>query len=157
VKAAVVGAITRAFWGAQTAAFEIALGQAGAGLGLGCVGGRVASRINLAGGPTRFTPVRLSGATVSSGWGHVLSGHFGRAGSANRSVFTIGATDLRTLLQSPQVVGAPAILMPGGQFRRVVDVGQVIGTSALRNGGGPTSVLEVYTDQAGNLITAFPR
>jgi hypothetical protein len=55
------------------------------------------------------------------------------------------------------VLGAPAILMPGGQFRRVVDVGQVIGTSALRNGGGPTSVLEVYTDQAGNLITAFPR
>lgn len=134
------------------------LGAATRGLGLdGTVltAGRVTTRINVANGTTRFTPLRLSGAPVSAGWRHVLGGHFDRAASLNRSVFTIAPGELRGLLQSPDVVRAPVTVL-GDQFIRTVDVGFEIGISSLKNGGGPTSVLRVFTDEAGNLITAFP-
>jgi hypothetical protein len=51
VKAAVVGAITRAFWGAQTAAFEVALAEAGAGAAVGsrCAGAAKAGPRGLVG------------------------------------------------------------------------------------------------------------
>ncbi len=39
---------------------------------------------------------------------------------------------------------------------RTVDVGKVIGTTNLKDGGVPTSVLKIFTDRAGNLITTFP-
>lgn len=39
---------------------------------------------------------------------------------------------------------------------RTVDVGYPIGTTSLNEGGAPTSTMRVYTDRAGNLITAFP-
>lgn len=127
-------------------------------LGLMCQRGfgRVQSRINLANGPTRFTPLRASGQPVSAGWEHVVSQHFDRPIANNRSVFTISQADLRALLQSRQVVQSPVSLIEGGQFVRTVDVGHPIGTSALNRGGGPTSVIKVFTDEAGNLITAFP-
>jgi hypothetical protein len=35
-------------------------------------------------------------------------------------------------------------------------VGRVIGTTTLKDGGAPTSVIKVFTDKAGNLITTFP-
>lgn len=35
-----------------------------------------ASRINIAKGITRFTPLRLNGNPVSAGWKHVVNGHF---------------------------------------------------------------------------------
>lgn len=43
-----------------------------------------------------------------------------------------------------------------GQFLRTVDGGRTIGQSALENGGGTTSVIQIFTDEAGNLITAVP-
>ncbi|AWF57542.1 two partner secretion A1 domain protein [Pseudomonas aeruginosa] len=46
--------------------------------------------------------------------------------------------------------------LPDGQFVRTVDVGKVIGTTNLKDGGVPTSVLKILTDRAGNLITTFP-
>lgn len=125
--------------------------------GFEAVTGRVATRINLANGATRFTPLRSTGNPVSAGWKHVLEGHFNRTVGNNRSVFSISPEELRTLLQNPQVVQAPVRALGDGQFLRIVDVGRAIGTSSLNNGGRATSVLSVFTDTAGNLITAYPR
>lgn len=49
-----------------------------------------------------------------------------------------------------------ALALPDGQFVRIVDVGCVIGTTTLKDGGVPTSVIKVFTDKAGNRITTFP-
>jgi filamentous hemagglutinin len=122
----------------------------------GAITGRVATRINLANGPTRFTPLRSSGSPVSAGWQHVLEGHFNRPVTANRSVFTISPGELRSILQSPEVVRSPVGALGDGHFFRIVDTGRTIGVSSVRNGGTATSVLKVFTDEAGNLITAFP-
>ena len=119
-------------------------------------GGIVNSRVNLAAGPTRFTPLRGTGARVSAGFDHVLDGHFNRAVSANRSVFEIYPGELRQILQSDIVVKAPVYSIPGGQYVRVVDVGRDVGTSSLKDGGVRTSMIKVFTDRAGNLITAYP-
>jgi RHS repeat-associated protein len=120
------------------------------------VTGRVATRINIANGCTRYTPLRQSGEPVSAGWDHVLRGHFGRTVANNRSVFSVTPDELRAILQRPEVVRSPVTAIEGGQFVRVVDVGQAVGTSSLNNGGGVTSVIKVITDEAGNLITVFP-
>ena len=85
----------------------------------------------------------------------MVEGHFNRPVSNSRSVFTISQQELRTLLQSKQVVSSPVTLVDG-QFSRTVDVGRAIGQSTLKNGGGATSVIQIFTDEAGNLITAFP-
>lgn len=120
------------------------------------VPGRVQSRINIAKGQTRFTPLRKSGEPVSAGWEHVAQGHFNRAVTNNRSVFSIFQNEVKALLQSKQVVNSPATAISGGQYVRTVDVGRTIGTSSLNRGGGATSTIKVFTDEAGNLITAYP-
>jgi filamentous hemagglutinin len=86
----------------------------------------------------------------------VISGHFGRAIGANRSVFSVTQAELRALLQSKTVVRAKVYHLGNGIFARTVDVGRHIGTSSLNNGGKATKLLRVFTDEAGNLITAFP-
>ena len=118
--------------------------------------GRVATRINLAIGRTRFTPLRLNGVQAQAGWEHVVHGHFNRVPAPNRSVFTITPQELRELLQSKLVVSAPVTAIPGGQFVRTVDAGVTVGISSLKLGGRSTSQLKVFTDSAGNLITAYP-
>ena len=119
--------------------------------------GRVQSRINVANGRTRTTPLRpATGQPVSAGFQHVLDGHFGVPVTNSRSVFTIPPEQLKTILQSPTVVNAPVTSIPGGQFVRTVDTGQTVGTSSLKEGGVPTSSVRVITDGAGNLITTFP-
>ncbi len=115
------------------------------------------SRINIANGRTRFTPLRpSSGEPVSAGWGHVLSGHFNQPPAPNRSVFTIGAEEVKSILQSKQVVSSPVTPINGGQYVRTVDVGREVGTTSLRQGGTPTSWMKIFTDKAGNLITTYP-
>jgi len=122
------------------------------------VPGRVQSRINIAKGRTRFTPLRQSGEPVSAGWQHVLDGHFNRPLGPNRSVFSVSPDELKVILQSRQVVSAPVTALGGGQFQRTVDLGAgtIIGSSSLKRGGGPTSTVRVLTDRAGNIISAFP-
>ncbi|MFG6088900.1 VENN motif pre-toxin domain-containing protein [Stenotrophomonas indicatrix] len=118
--------------------------------------GVVKSRVNLANGRTRTTPLRESGAPVSAGFEHVLDGHFNRPPTANRSVFDISPNDLKAILQSKVVVQSPVYEIPGGQYIRVVDVGKEVGVSSLKDGGARTSFIKVFTDKAGNLITAYP-
>jgi hypothetical protein len=68
VKAAVVGAITRAFWGAQTAAFQVALVEAGAGAAVGVrcagtAGGGGARTFEIVDGVRRAKAAELAGQT----------------------------------------------------------------------------------------------
>lgn len=51
------------------------------------VPGRVQSRINIANGRTRFTPLRESGEPVSAGFEHVLEQHFERPLANGCSIF----------------------------------------------------------------------
>jgi hypothetical protein len=119
--------------------------------------GVVRSRINLANGPTRFTPLRDNGNQVSAGLTHVIRRHFG--GTNTQSQFTISVDRLKTLLQSESTVSAPVSTVGRGeqtQFIRVVDTKMIIGTVRQADGGGNTTWLTVYTDRAGNLITTYP-
>ncbi|WP_141707048.1 pre-toxin TG domain-containing protein [Enterococcus ureilyticus] len=119
--------------------------------------GVVQSRVNIANGRTRFTPTRPStGKPVSAGFEHVLDGHFNRPIANSRSIFSITADKLKQVLQSPNVVKSTVIDMSGGQYKRIVDTGEIIGNTALKHGGNPTSWIEVITDRAGNLITTYP-
>ncbi|WP_026789751.1 hemagglutinin repeat-containing protein [Pleomorphomonas oryzae] len=122
------------------------------------VPGRVQSRINLANGSSRYTPLNEAGNPVAAGWDHVVSRHFG--GTNSQSQFTLSQTDIRGILQSRPVVSAPVseVKMINGTptYVRTVDVGQVVGTVRQSQGGLPTSRITIQTDMAGNLITAYP-
>ena len=114
------------------------------------------TRINLANGRTRFTPLRESGNPVSAGMQHVIDGHFNRPLSNSRSIFTISVEDLKGILQRKSVIASPISDLGNGQYKRVVDVGEIIGNTALKHGGKPTSWIEVITDVKGNIITTYP-
>jgi hypothetical protein len=117
----------------------------------------VDTRINIANDRTRFTPIRPStGNPVSAGFDHVLKGHFNRALGKNRSVFDITPDELKTILQSKNVVSSPVRAVGDGHFERIVDVGQTVGNTSLKYGGNPTSTIKILTDSAGNLITTYP-
>jgi filamentous hemagglutinin len=122
------------------------------------VPGRVQSRVNLASGSTRFTPLNDAGNPVASGWNHVVSRHFG--GTNTQSQFTLSQSEVRGILRSDRVVSAPVteVKMINGTptYVRTVDVGQPVGTVRQSQGGGMTSRITVQTDSAGNLITAYP-
>ena len=115
------------------------------------------SRVNLAKERTRFTPLRDSGNPVSAGWDHVKEGHFDRPLSNSRSIFDKTPEEIGEILQSKQVVSATAKpTKTPGLFVRTVDVGEVIGRTALKHGGEETTKIRVFTDRAGNLVTAYP-
>ncbi|MBC1319861.1 hypothetical protein HBP58_11595 [Listeria welshimeri] len=119
--------------------------------------GVVQSRVNVANGRTRFTPTRPSTRkSVSAGFEHVLDGHFNRPIANSRSVFSVTADKLKQILQSQNVVKATVVEMGGGQYKRIVDTGEIVGNTALKYGGTPTTWIEVITDRAGNLITTYP-
>ena len=116
----------------------------------------VDTRINIAEGKTKSTPFRKSGAQGKAGFSHVLDDHFNRPLANSRSIFTVSPESLKTILQSKIVVNSPVRDLGGGLFERIADTGQIIGNSALKFGGNPTSKIKVITDIKGNLITAFP-
>ncbi|GJM51409.1 hypothetical protein RCZ15_23820 [Capnocytophaga catalasegens] len=41
-------------------------------------------------------------------------------------------------------------------YKRVVDLKEIIGKTALKFGGKETSWVEIFTDVKGNIITAYP-
>lgn len=98
------------------------------------------SRINIANGKTRFTHLRPStGQPVSAGWQHVVDGHFDVPLSKSRSVFTASQSEIKTILQSSNVVKSPVTVIEGGQYVRAVNTGQVVGNTALKFGGNQTT------------------
>lgn len=88
------------------------------------VPGRVQSRINIS----------------NDGWKHVTTEHFS---AKNKSQFTISQDELKSLLQSKDIVKTPVTRTldsaDGIRYVREIDVGKNIGT-----------------DKYGNLITATP-
>ncbi|MFV0446819.1 MAG: hypothetical protein ACK5Q5_24875, partial [Planctomycetaceae bacterium] len=110
-----------------------------------------------ANGPTRFTPMRENGNSVSAGMEHVKSRHFG--GSNTQSQFSITSDELKVVLQSDVVTHSPLRQIGTGRqamWARDVQVGRTIGITRVADGGNPTSVIRVFVDEAGNLITTFP-
>lgn len=114
------------------------------------------SRINIAKGTTRFTPLRNSGKPISAGWKHTVEGHFNREIGPNRSVFSITKEEVSTLLQSKTVTSASVTDLGGGQYQRIVNTGTTVGNASLNQGGNTTTWIKVLTDYKGNLITTYP-
>ncbi|QEQ22201.1 hypothetical protein F0U64_07305 [Achromobacter xylosoxidans] len=108
--------------------------------------GVVRSRINL-----------WKGDSPKRGWDHVVLVHY--SGKESKSQFTISQAELRVVLQSSQVVGAPIVksvlTKEGVRYFREVDMKRPVGTDAF-NGHKSTSIITVLTDVEGNLITATP-
>jgi filamentous hemagglutinin len=79
--------------------------------------------------------------------------------SVNASQFSIGESDLRSLLQDPNTISTPITReiprADGIRYVREIDVGKTIGTDKYSD-GQPTSVMTVLSDRYGNLVTAFP-
>ena len=110
------------------------------------VPGRVQSRVNLRTGDS------------SSGWTHVQNRHFNP--DKNASQFTVSQNELRTTLQSPEVVNSPVVRTVqsaehGTLYVREPNLGRPIGTDKYNN-FQPTSTMTVMTDRFGNLVTATP-
>lgn len=119
--------------------------------------GRVQGQIKLARGRTRFTPLRTNGEPMSAGLDHAIAGHFG--GGNKQSQFTITVDELKRILQSPIVTNTKVVQHDVGaqaKWMREVDVGKIIGTTKAGHGGLPTQKIRIFTDEAANLISAFP-
>lgn len=102
------------------------------------VPGRVQSRINIS----------------NEGWSHVVDRHFS---TKNASQFTISQNELKSLLQSKDIIKTPVTrtLESADGIRYVceIDIGKNIGIDKFNN-YQPTSTMTVLTDKYGNLVTA---
>lgn len=79
------------------------------------------TRINLANGPTRFSPSK------NAGMQHVLDRHFSPGKNAGQ--FTITVEKLKSILSRKDIIktpGTPSTV--SGQYTRIVNVGEVVGT-----------------------------
>ena len=119
------------------------------------VPGRVQSRINL----------RNGSAAEGAGFNHVLDRHFNP--SKNASQFSVTPDELKTILQSKEVVSTPVsrvlqaeVKLPDGtkviqdRYLREVTLNSNIGIDKFSN--SPTNIMTVLTDKFGNLVTATP-
>lgn len=85
-----------------------------------------------------------------------MEGHFDRALGNSRSIFSILPDELKTILQSKNIVQSPVKAIPDGQYVRTVNTGKIVGKTALKFGGDETTWIQIFTDKAGNLITTYP-
>jgi len=110
------------------------------------------TRINVANGPTRFSP------SNNAGLEHVKNRHFSPGKNAGQ--FSITVDELKDILGRKDVVNTVGtISQESGQYVRVVNVGEIVGTikpSIPEVGGQTTSWIAIYTDVKGNLITTYP-
>ena len=124
----------------------------GEGTGQATNAGFDTTRINIANGSTRFSP------SNNAGLEHVKGRHFSPGKNAGQ--FSITVDELKDILGRKDVINTVGtISQESGQYVRVVDVGQNIGTikpSIPEVGGQSTSWIAIYTDVKGNLITAYP-
>ncbi|RXE57559.1 adhesin [Acetivibrio mesophilus] len=92
----------------------------------------------------------------NDGWKHVVKEHFS---SKNKSQFTITQDELKSLLQSNDIVKTPVTRTldsaDGIRYVREIDVGYNIGIDKFNN-FQPTSIMTILTDKYGNLVTTFP-
>lgn len=118
------------------------------------VPGRVQSRIN----------IRTGSAAEGAGFEHVLDRHFS---AKNASQFTVTPDELKSILQSQEVVNTPVskvlqaeIKLADGtkiveeRYVREVTLKSNVGIDKFNN--SPTNVMTILTDKFGNLVTATP-
>ncbi|GIO29013.1 MULTISPECIES: hypothetical protein [Paenibacillus] len=112
--------------------------------------GVVQNRINIANGPTRFSP------SQNAGWEHVVDRHF--TPGKNAGQFTVSQDEVKSILGRKDVIQTPATVLDSGQYSRVVNTGQVgtVKPSIPGVGGTETTWIQVLTDSRGNLVTTFP-
>ena len=124
----------------------------GEGTGQATNAGFDTTRINIANGSTRLSP------SNNAGLEHVKGRHFSPGKNAGQ--FSITVDELKDILGRKDVINTVGtISQESGQYVRVVDVGQNIGTikpSIPEVGGQSTSWIAIYTDVKGNLITTYP-
>ena len=94
------------------------------------------TRINIAKGPTRFSP------------------------SKNADQFTITVDELKSILGKKEIIKIPGVPSTvSGQYTRIVNVGETVGNikpSLPEIGGKLTTWITIITDIKGNLITTYP-
>ncbi|MEK5446684.1 hypothetical protein [Paenibacillus sp. FSL R7-0331] len=113
--------------------------------------GVVQNRINIANGPTRFSP------SENAGWEHVTDRHLSPGKNAGQ--FTVSENEVKGILGRKDVIQTPATVLSSGQYSRVVDTGKVVGTvkpSIPDVGGTQTTWIQIITDSRGNLISTYP-
>jgi len=112
----------------------------------------VQNRINIANGPTRFS------TSKNAGWEHVVDRHF--TPGKNAGQFTISQDEVKNILGRKDTIQSPAtVLETSGQYSRMVNTGQVVGTvkpSIPGVGGTETTWIQVITDKSGSLVTTYP-
>ncbi|MMZ63523.1 hypothetical protein D1872_257850 [compost metagenome] len=115
----------------------------------------VQSRVNL----------RNGSAAEGAGFNHVLDRHFNP--SKNASQFSITPTELKSLLQSDEVVNTPVssvlysdlrladgTIQKQARYVREVTLNSNIGIDKFS--ASPTNIMTVLTDKYGNLVTTTP-
>jgi RHS repeat-associated protein len=141
-------------WVTLPGAPELGIGAALTGV-LGTVLTRVAPRAarGLVGIPGRVaTRINLSNA----GMKHVLDVHLNPAKAINKSQWFGSEATVRGLLSAKSTIQSPVRLLDSGNFARTVTNATPVGTLPGKWGGGATNVFTVISDDAGNLLSAFP-
>lgn len=101
--------------------------------------------------------IRKGDGTKSSGMEYAWRRHGGSGSAINKSQFSVTREEVEAILQRKDVIADPAVLdSKSGNYIRQVDVGKTIGNIPLKQGGHPTSVITIITDEAGNLVNVFP-
>ncbi|ODA01880.1 hypothetical protein A7P25_01250 [Achromobacter xylosoxidans] len=132
------------------------LGAISGGTGKWKKGEKTPNLISHVPGVVQFRINLWKGRAKDRGWDHVVLGHY--SGKKNKSQFTVPQSELRSILQSPQVVTSPIVrtvsTKEGMRYFREVDLQRDIGVDKFS--GKPTSFITILTDVKGNLITATP-
>nr|WP_314267283.1 DUF637 domain-containing protein [uncultured Moellerella sp.] len=97
-----------------------------------------------------------------AGWEHIMKRHF--SGKSNASQFTISQSEVKSLLQNPEVAKIPisktqtSVNKVTGEkeilYQRIIMLDKSIGIDKFSNGS--TNTMTILTDKHGNLVTATP-
>ncbi len=123
----------------------------------GFLGGLVSSLQVVEDMHTWATEAELAQALQVLGFNHVIDRHCNS--NRNAGQFTISQDKLKSILSNKSTVNIPVKEIPGNQFERIVDIGEIAGTvkPSLPNvGGQSTNYIRIITDKAGNLVTTYP-
>lgn len=110
--------------------------------------------------PISQSRINIQNGNAKAGWEHLVKRHF--SGKPNASQFTISQSEVKSLLQNPDVTKVPISKIQTsdnkatGQkeilYQRVVRLDKLIGIDKFSN--KPTNTMTILTDKHGNLVTA---
>lgn len=112
--------------------------------------------------PITQSRINIQNGNAKAGWEHLVKRHF--SGKPNASQFTISQSEVKSLLQNPDVTKVPISKIQisdnkaTGQkeilYQRVVMLDKPIGIDKFSN--KPTNTMTILTDKHGNLVTDTP-